>query len=129
MATPEQAIQTQLKNIQTRTGKTLEQLVKIIRDSGLTKHGELRSMLQEKLGMGYGNANTLVHYVLKSDGASAAKANAISEDDVISGIYSGPKEALRPIHESLMKQIKGFGEFEIAPKKGMSACAGKSNSP
>lgn len=118
MATPEQAIQTQLKNIQTRTGKTLEQLAKIIRDSGLTKHGEIRSMLQGKLGMGYGDANTLVHYVLKSDGASAARADAMSEDDVISGIYSGPKEALRPIHDTLMKHIKNFGEFEIAPKKG-----------
>lgn len=118
MATPEQAAQTQLKNIQTRTGKTLEQLAKIIKESGLTKHGELRSMLQQKLGMGYGDANTLVHYVLKSDGASAAKKGAMSEDDVLNGIYSGPKEALRPIHDSLMKHIKNFGEFEIAPKKG-----------
>lgn len=118
MATPEQATQTQLKNIQTRTGKTLEQLAKIIKESGLTKHGELRSMLQQKLGMGYGDANTLVHYVLKSDGASAAKKGAMSEDDVLNGIYSGPKEALRPIHDSLMKHIKNFGEFEIAPKKG-----------
>lgn len=118
MSTPEQATQTQLKNIQTRTGKTLEQLAKIIKESGLTKHGELRSMLQQKLGMGYGDANTLVHYVLKSDGASAAKKGAMSEDDVLNGIYSGPKEALRPIHDSLMKHIKNFGEFEIAPKKG-----------
>lgn len=118
MATPEQATQTQLKNIQTRTGKTLEQLAKIIKESGLTKHGELRSMLQQKLGMGYGDANTLVHYALKSDGASAAKKGAMSEDDVLNGIYSGPKEALRPIHDSLMKHIKNFGEFEIAPKKG-----------
>ncbi|MEP0828493.1 MAG: DUF4287 domain-containing protein [bacterium] len=118
MATPEQATQTQLKNIQTRTGKTLKQLAKIIKESGLTKHGELRSMLQQKLGMGYGDANTLVHYVLKSDGASAAKKGAMSEDDVLNGIYSSPKESLRPIHDSLMKHIKNFGEFEIAPKKG-----------
>lgn len=118
MGTPEQATQTQLKNIQTRTGKTLEQLAKIIKESGLTKHGELRSMLQQKLGMGYGDANTLLHYVLKSDGSSAAKKGAMSEDDVLNGIYSGPKEALRPIHDSLMKHIKNFGEFEIAPKKG-----------
>jgi hypothetical protein len=118
MATPEQSTQTQLKNIQTRTGKTLEQLAKIIKESGLTKHGEFREMLTNKLGMGYGDANTLVHYVLKSDGSSAAKKGAMSEDDVLNGIYSGPKEALRPIHDSLMKHIKNFGEFEIAPKKG-----------
>ncbi|MCM2272501.1 MAG: DUF4287 domain-containing protein [candidate division Zixibacteria bacterium] len=41
MASPEQRIQTQLKNIQTKTGKTLEQLGAIIRKSGLVKHGEV----------------------------------------------------------------------------------------
>ncbi len=33
-------------------------------------------------------------------------------------IYSGKKEHLRPIHDRLMAAIAGFGEFEIAPKKG-----------
>jgi hypothetical protein len=33
-------------------------------------------------------------------------------------IYSGAKETFHPIHEKLMKEIKKFGEFEIAPKKG-----------
>ena len=118
MATPEQAMQSQLKNIQTKTGKTLNQLAKIIRESGLSKHGELRTMLQEKLGMGYGDANTLVHYILKSDGSSAAKESGMSAGDLLSGIYSGPKEHLRPVHDALMAHIYKFGEFEIAPRKG-----------
>ena len=32
-------------------------------------------------------------------------------------IYTGPKEALRPIHEKVMAAIETFGPFEIAPKK------------
>jgi Domain of unknown function (DUF5655)/Domain of unknown function (DUF4287) len=118
MGSPDQALQTQLKNIQTKTGKSLDQLAKIITKSGLTKHGEIRDMLKRDLGLGHGDANTLVHIVLKSDGASAAQNTGGSGDDVLSEIYSGPKEHLRPIHDALMAHIKKFGDFEVAPKKG-----------
>ncbi len=118
MSVVDKAIETQLKNIQTRTGKSLDELAGIIRASGLTKHGEIRDMLKRELGMGHGDANTLVHIVLKSDGSSAAKAVEASADDVVAEIYSGAKAALRPIHEALMAEINTFGEFEVAPKKG-----------
>jgi len=118
MSSTEKALETQLNNIQTRTGKTLDQLYAIIRKSGLTKHGEIRDMLKTDLGMGHGDANTLVHFYFKSDGESAAKAKGASTDDVISEIYSGAKADLRPIHERLMAAINKFGPFEIAPKKG-----------
>ena len=72
-------------------------------------------MLKRDLGMGHGDANTLVHIVLKSDGATAAEGKAT--DDVLAEIYSGPKEALRPIHDALMIAINRFGAFEVAPKK------------
>lgn len=111
------ALETQIKNIQTRTGKTLKELEVIIKKSGLTKHGEIRDMLKKDLGMGHGDANTLVHVVLKSDGGSAAKASGATIDDVLNEIYSGPKAELRPIHDALMKEINKCGEFEIAPKK------------
>ena len=64
----------QLANIEARTGRSLDQLVALVTQSGLTKHGELREMLQSTLGLGHGDANTLVHHALKSDGTSAAKA-------------------------------------------------------
>jgi hypothetical protein len=110
------ALATQIENIQKKTGKNLAQLNAIRKQSGLTKHGELRDMFKADLGLGHGDANTLVHVLLKSDGASAAagKCNA----DVLDEIYTGPKAALRPIHDKLMKAINGFGEFETAPKKG-----------
>lgn len=118
MSSVEKALQTQIKNIQTKTGKTLDELAALVKASGLTKHGEIRDMLKRDLGLGHGDANTLVHTVLKSDGESAAKASAASMGDVLDEIYSGPKAALRPIHEKLMSAIGKFGEFEIAPKKG-----------
>ena len=119
----DKALQTQLTNIEKRTGKSLEALAAIVKKSGLTKHGEIRDMLKRDLGMGHGDANTLVHYVLKSDGATAAEGKG--GDAVLDGIYAGPKEALRPIHEKVMAAVTKFGPFEIAPKKGYVSLRGK----
>ena len=118
MSVVDKAIETQLKNIQARTGKTLDQLAEILRKSGFTKHGELRDFAKRELGLGHGDANTLVHTCLKSDGASAAAATGATTGDVLAEIYSGPKAALRPIHDAFMAEIGKFVEFEIAPKKG-----------
>jgi hypothetical protein len=119
----DKAIATQLANIEKRTGKTLAQLAGVIKTSGLAKHGELVAMLKNELGMGHGDANTLVHHVRKSDGASAAAGK--SGDAVLDDIYTGPKSALRPIHDALMRAIGTFGPFEIAPKKGYVSLRGK----
>jgi hypothetical protein len=118
MSTVEQAYETQMRNIQKKTGKTVPELTAIIQNSGLTKHGEIRDMLMRDLGLGHGDANTLTHYVLNSDGERAAKSQGLAEADVLSEIYSGPKSSLRPIHDRLMEDIHEFGEFETAPKKG-----------
>ncbi len=117
MADLEKAIATQLANIENRSGKSLDELAAIIRASGLAKHGEIRDMLKRDLGLGHGDANTLTHHVLKSDGQSAATDAGLSVDDVVAGLYTGPKASLRPIHDKLMAEINKFGAFEIAPKK------------
>ncbi len=116
MSTLDQAVQTQINNIQKKTGMSLDELSAIVKKSGLSKHGEIRDMLKEKLGLGHGDANALVHAVFESDGTRAAEGK--SEDAVLDEIYSGAKAGFRPIHEKLMKEIQKFGEFEIVPKKG-----------
>jgi len=114
----DKAVATQLANIEKRTGKSLDALAKIIKSSGLTRHGEIRDMLKKDLGMGHGDANTLVHTVLKSDGASAAESAGKTTGDVLDDIYTGSKAALRPIHEKFMAAAADLGPFDIAPKKG-----------
>lgn len=116
MTSLEKAVLTQLANIQKKTGMSLEELSEIAKKSGLTKHGELREMFKQKLGLGHGDANALVHAIFESDGTRTAKGK--SEDTVLDEIYTGPKAGFRPIHETLMKHMDRFGEFEVAPKKG-----------
>ncbi|MCA9782790.1 MAG: DUF4287 domain-containing protein [Candidatus Cloacimonetes bacterium] len=119
----DKALATQLANIETRSGRTLSQLHQLIQRSGLEKHGQIRDMLKSELGLGHGDANTLAHMALNSPerlvSVSAASAPSVEQDleAVLDGLYSGPKSALRPLHEALMRQINQFGPFEIAPKK------------
>ena len=118
MSVVDKALATQLANIEKRTGKTLTELAAVVKASGLTKHGEIRDMLKRDLGMGHGDANTLVHHVHHVRQADeASPAPAAGGDDVAAGLYVGPKAALRPVHDQLMAAIRTFGEFEVAPKK------------
>lgn len=111
MADPRTAADSQLRNVEARTGKTFAQLRKLIADSGLTKVGEQRAMLMQSLGLGYGDAN------LVALRAKEALAPASAEGDPLDAIYAGPKAALRPLHERLAAEIGKLGASETAPKK------------
>jgi len=115
MSSVDKALETQLKNIQAKTGKSLDQLYAIIAKSGLSKYGEIRDMLKAKLGLGHGDANTVVHFYFKANETAGAEG---VKTDVLAEIYAGAKAELRPIHDRLMADIEKFGPFEIAPKKG-----------
>jgi hypothetical protein len=114
----EQAAQTQLGNIQKKTGKTLDELAALARQSGAAKHGEVREMFIKTLDLGYGDANALAHYVLQPEGGRAAEVKNGGSAGILDEIYSGPKTGLRPIHDKLVDEIGRLGEFEVAPKKG-----------
>jgi hypothetical protein len=116
MSNLDQAVQTQLDNIQKKTGLSLEELSAFVKQSGLTRHAEIREMLQKKFGLGYGDANTLVHVVLASDGTRQAAGKSV--EAVLDEIYSGPKAVFRPVHEKLIQEIDRLGEYEVLPKKG-----------
>ena len=118
MGTLEQAVQSQINNIQKKTGKSFDELSALVKNSGLAKHAEIREMLMRELSLSHGDANSLVHAVLNSDGTRAAAASGLSGEALLDQIYSGTKAGLRPIHEALMSEISKFGEFESLPKKG-----------
>jgi hypothetical protein len=115
MADMDKALQTQLANIEKKTGKTLDKLYAWLGSTGLEKHGQLRDAAKGDLGLGHGDANTLVTLFRRSTGDAAAPPT--NADAALDAIYTGPKAELRPIHEQVMAAIAGFGRFEIAPKK------------
>jgi Domain of unknown function (DUF5655)/Domain of unknown function (DUF4287) len=112
MTDPAAALATQLRNIEARTGKNLAQMRQMIEGSGLARHGEQRSWLMAQLGLGYGDANTVV--TLAKEAAAPAPA---AGDDPLDAIYAGAKAHLRPLHDLVMARIGALGPFEAAPKK------------
>lgn len=119
MSTPEQALASQLRNIESKTGQDLEALRGAIAESGKTKHGEVRSWLMETYGLGYGDANSLAHFAAGSKTAGPAPDAAVS--DPLADVYTGKKAHLRPIHDTVLSAIQAWGDFEVAPKKGYVA--------
>jgi hypothetical protein len=111
----DKAVQTQLENIQKKTGKTLDELYAWLGATGFEKHGQLRDAAKSDLELGHGDANTLVTLFRRSTGSSAAPA--ANADAAVDGLYVGPKAALRPVHDRVMAAIEAIGPFEIAPKK------------
>ena len=124
MADPQAAVQTQLKNVQAKTGKTIAELHAAVAKSGLAKHGEKRSWLMEHFKLGYGDANMVANFIGKPlpelvAGATKRKPTTepVAEADPLDAIYAGAKAPLRPLHDAVMKVVQGFGDFESAPKK------------
>jgi hypothetical protein len=115
MADLDKALTTQLGNIEKKTGRSLDQLYAWLGTTGLAKHGQLRDAAKGELGLGHGDANTLVTLFLRSTGAAAAPA--ASPGAAVDELYTGPKAGLRPVHDRVMAAIAGLGPFDIAPKK------------
>ncbi len=115
MSSPEQALATQLRNIEAKTGQDLASLRAAVAASGRAKHGEVRSWLMETYGLGYGDANTLAHHTAGDKGGASAPA---AGGDPLDEVYTGKKAHLRAVHDAVMAAVQGWGDFEVAPKKG-----------
>ena len=90
-------------NIAEKTGRSVPEWVKVVRTTGLQKHGEIVKFLKTDHGFTHGYANLVAH---QDDG------------DLVATQYAGDKAALRPIYDKLLKAARGFGpDLEVAPKK------------
>lgn len=113
MSSIEQQIATQLANIEMSTGRSVAEWSKLIRESGLDKHGQLVAMLKERYGLGHGNANLLV---IKA--RELAAGGPTDDQALIDSHYAGKNAGLRPLYEAVVAAVKGFGtDVELAPKK------------
>lgn len=118
MSSPAQQLETQLSNIETRTGRARADLFAFVKASGPRKHAELVALCKDQLGLGHGDANTLVHLALESHGHAIAAARISAGQDPADAWYSGKKADLRPIHDAVLAVVAGLGgDVEHAPKK------------
>ncbi|MFC3094918.1 DUF4287 domain-containing protein [Alteromonas sediminis] len=115
MSIVDKALATQLKNIEAKTHKSIEELVEEVVSLGELKHKQKVDHLKVSLSIGYGDANTLVHYAKKVKEDKEPSTNSVN--DPLDNLYINKKAHLRPIHELLDAKLESFGGYEIAPKK------------
>jgi hypothetical protein len=58
--TQDEQVQTMIRNMPEKTGKSLEQWFGVLDKAGLGKHGEMMKLLKEEYGVSHGFANTIV---------------------------------------------------------------------
>jgi hypothetical protein len=115
MATVEEGLQAQIRNIEATYAKPMSEWQAIITASGMTKHTDIVTMLKSDYGMTHGAA----HRVSIVARQAAQPTGTEHDSDPISAMYTGRKAGLRPLHDVLMNAIEALGDdIELAPKKG-----------
>jgi len=115
MATVEEGLQAQIRNIEATYGKPMSEWQAIIAASGMTKHTDVVNMLKGDYGMTHGAA----HRTSLVARQAAKPAGTERDSDRAGAMYTGKKAGLRPLHEALMKAVEPLGDdIELAPKKG-----------
>jgi hypothetical protein len=111
----DEALKSQLRNIEATYGKPIGAWIKLIEASGLTKHNEVVAMLKSDHGMTHGAAHRVS---LTARAASAGRSDS-RKGDPADQLYVGAKSGLRPIHDRMMTKISRLGDdIGSAPKKG-----------
>jgi len=106
------AVATMVANLREKTGRTIDQWIRIARDSKLEKHGQIVGFLKSQHGLGHGYANLVTTRALQSGDAPAG------DDELVEAQYAGAKAPLRPIYDKLLGAVGKFGgDVEVSPKK------------
>ncbi len=119
MSTVDEGLEAQIRNIEQQYGKSLNEWIAIVKESGLTKHTDMVAMLKSQYGMSHGSAHRVALKAREADAVSIAKAAEASGRDPAALLYGSKKAGLKPLHDALMTAITTFGDdIELAPKKG-----------
>ncbi len=111
MATVDDAIKSQLRNIERTTGRSVEAWGALAKSSGKERHGEMVAWLKAEHGFSHGNANRVA---LTATSGSVDSGSA----ELVDAMYAGPKSELRPFHDQVTALVGTFGgDVKLAPKK------------
>jgi len=112
---PEEMLASMIANLKEKTGKSLEDWVKIAKASKLAKHGEIVKFLKSEHDMGHGYANLVAQTLLSG---AAPGQNEGGGDALVDAQYADAKAGLKPIYDALIAAIGKFGsDIEVSPKK------------
>ncbi len=101
-----------IDNLKKNTGKSLEEWIAIVKNTGIEKHGEIIKYLKSDHGFTHGFANLVS---LKSRGTDAGSAE--SPESLVDAQYN-EKEQLYCLYKKIIEHVEKFGDdIEISPKR------------
>lgn len=106
MTTVAQGLQSQIRNIESEYGRSMDEWVAIINASHLTKHPEVVAMLKTRYGLKHGAAHRVSLVARERSGESAPSSTV-------------PAGEVKDVYDLLLARIESLGnDIERAPKKG-----------
>src|SRR5260370_23272364 len=110
---PEEMNSAMIAGLRDKTGKSLEEWLKILRSSKLSRHKEFMELLKNEHGLTHGFANRIALQALQADSHTAGDTDAL-----VTAQYGGAKASLRSIYDALLAAVHKFGkDVEVSPKK------------
>ncbi len=106
---PEEMKAAMIAGLREKTGKSLEEWLKILGSSKLSRHKEFMTLLKSEHGLTHGFANLIALQALQTDSDT---------DALVDAQYAGAKAELRTIYDALLAAVRKFGsDVEVSPKK------------
>ncbi|WP_154222622.1 DUF5655 domain-containing protein [Marinicella rhabdoformis] len=105
-------LQTMIKNMPVKTGKSLAEWQALLSQAGHEKHGDIMKLLKGEYGVTHGFANT-ISTLFREQSAGGPPPEA----DLVAAQYA-KKPHFLPVYEKLIQQVKAMGnDVTVAPKK------------
>jgi Domain of unknown function (DUF5655)/Domain of unknown function (DUF4287) len=115
MAKIEDALRSQIRNIEAKHGRSISGWIELVRNRHLTKYGEILAMLKTEYAMSHGDANRVA--LVARDAITGVGPSG--GGDPGGDMYTGKLAIMRPVHDRLMLAVKALGkDVEVAPKRG-----------
>jgi hypothetical protein len=114
-------LQKWIAELKPKTGRSLEEWVALVKNSGPKEHGARRTWLQSKHNLGNNSAWWIAD---RADGKGGEEDSPegylVSAEKYVEAQYTGRKSALRPMFEELLRLGKALGpDVKACPCKTM----------
>ena len=100
-----------------KTGRTLDQWVKLVKEEGPEKEDERRDWLKKAHGFGTNAAWWIAEQSVGKSNDSDPEVYLRDAAKYVEKLYSGPKTGLRPIHDRLIALGRSMSGVKICPCK------------
>src|ERR1041385_7708322 len=112
--------QSSLAALKQKTGRTLAEWVKFVNKEGPATEKERRAWLKEKHGLGMNYAGWIAEQSLGKGDDGSPETYLKNAEAYVEKMYSGGKEALRPIFDELLLLGRSMGpDVEVCPCQTM----------